>query len=42
MKTKDREILSRRQAELDARLDPKWQPDMAEPLLCRAPVCYEL
>ncbi len=42
MKTKDSKILDRRQAELDARLDPKWQPEMPVPLLFGAPVCYEI
>lgn len=42
MNAKDRETLKHRQAELDARLDPRWQPETAAPLLFGTPVCYEI
>jgi hypothetical protein len=42
MKAKDSEILTRRQAQLDARLDRKWQPETAVPVLCGGAICYEL
>lgn len=42
MNAKDSEILNQRQAELDARLDPRWQPETAAPLLFGTPVYYEI
>jgi hypothetical protein len=42
MKSKDSEVVARRQAELAARLDPSWQPEMAAPLLFGGGLCYEI
>ena len=42
MKAKDSKILAHRQAQLDARLDRKWQPETAVPVLGGEAVCYEL
>ena len=36
------ELLERRQAEIEERLDPRWHPSRAEPVLSPAPVHYEL
>ena len=36
------ELLERRQAEIDERLDPRWHPSRAEPVLSPATIHYEL
>lgn len=40
MKAKDKAALAARKAEIDARLDPEWQPTETQPLIGRANVEY--
>ena len=42
MKRKSTAIASRRQEELDQRLDPSWQPCTSAPVLSGGPICYEM
>lgn len=42
MKQKSSEIIERRQAQLDARLDRGWQPETVDPVLCGGSICYEI
>jgi len=42
MKQKSSEIIERRQAQLDVRLDRGWQPETTKPVLGGGPICYEI
>ncbi len=42
MKLNSSEVITRRQAELDARLDPCWQPETADPIFSGDSIVYEM